>query len=170
MASGAEIVQTLTADAATNTCGIEARPVGAITPEVYYSAVTSKKIATITTAFERAALASADTTANLAGTNYTSNAFALVDVKNSIHLLLTARTSVASQSATVFLILYAADNTFLGITRDYTFSSDATFRDGASGAYVSSVEIVDVGCATFVFPALRVAPISGTADIYIEAL
>lgn len=167
MGSGAELNQSLAADAAAYTLTIEGRQTGGQTPEIIASYVTSKKIAAVAAA-RRSGLTTADATANLDAAGYigANN----VDIANSIHLMLSARFSAASQSATIFLALYDEADGLIGITRDYTFSGDATFKDGTSGNFLSTPEIVDVMCAAQVFAVLRTAPSSGTVSIYIEGL
>jgi len=160
MASGAEVKQSLESSATTYTGGIEARTIDSSTPEIYYSAITSKKPATLA-AVRRSALSAVDATASLA--TYTG-----IDIGNSIHLALSCRFSVASQSATVFFALYDAAGTVIGTTRDYSFVGDATYTDGT--LYVSASEIIDIHAAALVYPILRTAPASGTVSIYFEAL
>lgn len=163
MAAGAETTHNLTADAGTSTKAIEA--VGG--QVVFYSAVTSKKPATRATAF-RSGLTTADATANLDAAGYVGANNLAVD--NSAHVALSCRFSVASQSAAVFLAFYDANDNLIGISRDYSFVGDATFKDGSAGKFFASLELVDVAAATQVYPVLRSAPASGNVDIYIEAL
>jgi len=165
MASGAEVKQSLESSASTYTAGIEGRAVDSSNPEIYYSAVTSKKPAAVTAA-RRSGVSAADSTASLVAAGYTGTNN--IDIGNSIHLALSCRFSVASQSAAVFFALYDESDGLIGTTRDYTFTGNATFTDGT--LYVSTVEIVDVHAAAQVYPVLRTAPSSGTVSIYIEAL
>lgn len=167
MTTGAELNQSLTADAAAYTLTIQGRQTDGQTPEVIASYVTSKKIAAVTAA-RRSGLTTADAAANLDAAGYigANN----VDIANSIHLMLSVRFSAASQSATIFLALYDEADGLIGITRDFTFTGDATFKDAASGNFLSTPEIVDVMCAAKVFPVLRTAPTTGTVGIYIEGL
>lgn len=165
MASGTEQSQSLEASASTYTLTIEARTAGGQTPEVIGSYITSKKPASVTSA-RRSSILVADSTASLISAGYTgTNNF---DVGNSIHLAISARFSVASQSCVIFLALYDANNGLIGITRDYSFQGDSTFTDGT--LYVSPSEIIDIHGAAKVFPVLRVAPISGNCSILFEAL
>lgn len=167
MATGDELNQTLESSATTYTLTIQGRTAGGQTPEVIASAVVGKKADAVTAA-RRSGLTTADATANLDAAGYvgTNN----IDVGNSLHIALSARFSVASQSCAVFLALYDEADGLIGITRDYTFQADATFKDGAAGKFFAPVEIVDTLCAAQVFPVLRTAPASGNVDIYIEVL
>jgi hypothetical protein len=167
MGTGAELNKTLAADATMYTLTIQGRTAAGQTPEVIASYVTSKKIAAVTAA-RRTGLTTADATANLDAAGYVgANYF---DIANSIHLMLSARFSVAGQSASIFLALYDEAGGVIGITRDYTLTGDATFKDASSGLFIAPSEIVDVMCAAKVFPVLRTAPASGTVGIYIEGL
>ena len=165
MATGAELNQSLTADAAAYTLTIQGRTTDGQTPEVIASYVTSKKIAAVSAA-RRSGLTTADATASLVNAVYVG--VNNVDIANSIHLMLSARFSVASQSATIFFALYDESDGLIGITRDYTLTGDATYTDGT--LFISPPEIVDVMCAAQVFAVLRTAPSSGTISIYIEGL
>ena len=90
------------------------------------------------------------------------------DMGNSIHVLLSARFSVAAASATFALALYDAAGTLMGITRSYTLQGDASYYDAGS-KYPAPVEIVDIAAASKVGIVLRSLS-SGTVDVYIEAL
>ncbi len=165
MGAGAELSQSLAADAATYTLTIEGRTAGGQTPEVIASYVTSKKPAAVGSA-KRSGLSAADSTASLVAAGYvgTNN----IDVANSIHVALSARFSAANQSCVAFLALYDASDGLIGITDDFTFQGDGTFTDGT--LYVSPSRIVDVHAASQVFLVLRTAPTSGTVSLYLEAL
>lgn len=164
MATGAELNQSLTADAATYTLTIQGRTAGGQTPEIIASFVTGKKAAAVA-AYRRSAMI-ANSTASLVNATYIGSNN--IDIGNSMHIGLSCRFSVAGESATIFLALYDEADGFIGITRDYTLQGDATFTDGTK--YPSPIEIVDTLCAAQVYPVLRVAPASGNVDIYIEAL
>lgn len=163
MASGTEVTQSLESSAATKTGGIEARAIGGDTPEVYYSAVTSKKPATLAAA-RRSGLSAADATASLADAAYTGN---LVDLGNSIHIAAHCRFSNSAGSCTIFFALYDGAGTLLGITRDYSFVANAN-TDGT--LYMTATEIIDVHAAAKYFPVLKAAPITGTVSIMVEHL
>ena len=163
MASGIEVTQSLESSASTKTCGIEARAIGADAPEVYYSAITSKKPATRATA-RRSGLSSADATVSLADAAYTGN---LIDLGNSIHAAFHCRFSNSAGSCTVFFALYDEAGSLLGITRDYSFSAGPN-TDGT--LYLSVAELVDLHAAAKYFPVLKAAPVSGTVNIMVEHL
>lgn len=165
MAAGDEVVQSLTADAATYTAGVQLRTVATQSPEAYFSAVVNKKPATRATA-RRSAVAAADSTASLVAAGYTGSNN--IDCGNSMFAALSCRFSVASQSATVFFALYDESDNLLGTTIDYTFQADATFTDGT--LYVSASQIVDLHAAAQYFPVLRTAPASGTVSVFVEHL
>lgn len=167
MATGDEQNQSLQADAAAYTLTIQGRAVAGQTPEIIASMVVGKKKATVSAA-RRAALTIADSTANLDAAGYVGANN--IDIGNSMHVALSARFSVAGQSATIFLALYDEADGLIGITQDYTLQADGTFKDGASGKFFVPSEIVDTLCAAQVFPVLRVAPASGNVDIYLEAI
>jgi len=163
MASGNEVTQSLEPSAATKTGGIEARAIGADTPEVYYSAITSKKPAVLASA-RRASLSAADATVSLADSAYTSN---LIDLGNSIHVALHLRFSNSTGSATVFFALYDNAGSLIGITRDYSFAAGPN-TDGT--LYVSATEIIDMHAAAKYFPVLKAAPTTGTVSVMVEHL
>lgn len=163
MASGSEVTQSLESSAATKTGGIEARAIGADTPEVYYSAITSKKPATRATA-RRSGLSSADATVSLADAAYTGN---LIDLGNSIHAALHCRFSNSAGSCTVFFALYDENNNLIGITRDYSFSAGPN-TDGT--LYLSVAELVDLHAGAKYFPVLKTAPATGNVSIFVEHL
>ena len=163
MASGSEVTQSLESSASTKTGGIEARAIGADTPEVYYSAVTSKKPATLAAA-RRSGLSAADATASLADAAYTGN---LIDLGNSIHAAVHCRFSNSAGSCTIFFALYDGAGTLIGITRDYSFSAGPN-TDGT--LYMSAAEILDIHAAAKYFPVLKAAPASGTVNIMVEHL
>jgi hypothetical protein len=167
MAQGAEATQSLEASASTYTLTIEGRSVSAQANEVIAGYVTNKKPNAVTAA-RRATVSSADSTANLDAAGYTgSNNF---DIGNSIHLAVSCRLSVAGQSAIIFLVLYDPSDGIIGITEDYTFIGDGTYKDSSSGKYFAPIQIIDVHGASQIYPVVRVAPTSGNVDIYIEAL
>lgn len=163
MASGSEVTQSLESSASTKTGGIEARAIGADTPEVYYSAITSKKPATRATA-RRSGLSSADATVSLADAAYTGN---LIDLGNSIHAALHCRFSNSAGSCTVFFALYDENNNLIGITRDYSFSAGPN-TDGT--LYLSVAELVDLHAGAKYFPVLKTAPATGNVSIFVEHL
>lgn len=163
MASGAEVTQSLESSAATKTGGIEARAIGADAPEVYYSAITSKKPAVLASA-RRSSLSSADATVSLADSAYTGN---LVDLGNSIHVAAHLRFSNSAGSATIFFALYDNAGTLIGITRDYSFSAGPN-TDGT--LYVSAAELVDLHAASKYFPVLKAAPVAGNVSVFVEHL
>lgn len=167
MATGDELTQTLESSASTSTATIQGRQIGGITPEIIASTVMGKKVDAVTSA-RRSGLTSADATVNLDAAGYVG--VNNIDIGNSMHVALSARFSVASQSCVVFFALYDEADGLIGITRDYTLRADGTFKDGTSGKYFAPVEIVDTICAAQVSPVLRTAPASGNVDIYIEAL
>lgn len=163
MPSGSEVTQSLESSASTKTCGIEARAIGADTPEVYYSAVTSKKPATRATA-RRSGLSAVDATVSLTDSAYTGG---LIDLGNSIHIAAHCRFSNSAGSCTIFFALYDENNNLIGITRDYSFSANAN-TDGT--LYVSPAELVDVHAAAKYFPVLKTAPTSGNVSVFVEHL
>lgn len=167
MPTGDELTQTLESSALTSTATIQGRQIGGVSPEIIASVVMGKKADAVTAA-RRSGLTSADATANLDAVGYigANN----IDIGNSMHVALSARFSVASQSCVVFFALYDEADGLIGITRDYTLQGDATFKDASAGKFFAPVEIVDTLCAAQVFPVLRTAPVSGNVDIYIEAL
>lgn len=163
MAAGSELTQSLESSASTKTGGIEGRAIGADTPEVYYSAVTSKKPATCATAV-RSALSAPDASASLANAVYTS---ILTDVGNSIHIAAGCRFSSSGTSCRVFFALYDANSNVIGITKDYIFTASA-YTDGT--LYVSELEIIDIHSASKIVPVLKAAPDAGNVSIFVELL
>lgn len=163
MASGAEVTQTLESSASTYTGGIEARTIGANTPEVFFSAVTNKKPAVVAGA-RRAGLTAVDSFISLLNPAYIS---ILSDLGNSIHVAFHARFSSSGVSCQMRFALYDEANALIGITRPYTFSAlDFTYGT----LYVSEIEIADLHSAAKYCPILTTAPTSGTVSIFVEHL
>jgi hypothetical protein len=167
MALGDEYSQTLQADGATHTLTIEGRPAGGYIPKIIASIVTGKKADFVSTA-RRANLTVADTPGDLSLAQY--GGVGSINMGNSMHVALSAAFSVASQTATIFLLLIDSNDSLIGITRDYTFKADAYYRSSSNGVYYAPMEIVDAACACYVFPVLRIAPMSGSVSIYGEVL
>jgi len=167
MSSGQEIRQSLESSASTYTAGIDSAEVSGNTGKAFYSAVTSKKPVSPQT-YQRLSISSADAGVWLDDSGYYNLA---IHVGNSVHVALNATTSVAGQSITVFLALYAPGEEhleYIGKTRDYTLVGDSYYKAGLG--FVTATEIIDVGPATLVYPVVRVAPTSGTAAIAVEPM
>lgn len=156
MSAGAQTSHNLAAD--TNSSSLAIETSGATL--AFASYVTSKKPAAVTAYREQFT-----TAATAAGSVAALSKYAMAD---SIHVLLSARFSVASQSAVFALALYDAAGALIGMTRDYGIRADASYTDGSK--YLSLPEIVDVGPATQVGIICRTPPDSGNVDVYIEAL
>lgn len=172
MSQGAEATQTLESSASTHTLTIEGRAVSAQAVEIIASFITSKKCAAVA-AGRRTGLSAADTPGNLNSATWNAHA-SMLDVGNSMHVLLRASFSVAGASAVVALAIYdgAATPAYIGPSRDYTLLADTAWTVAGSGQMYPSTDeppIVDVGPGCKVVALLKSIS-SGSVDILIEPM
>lgn len=164
MAAGDLTTQSLTAAAGESQPGFLAKAISAVVGKVFFSAVTNRKPAVLATAL-RTALASADSAAS----TFASYTASKIDAGMSMHVDLSCRFSAASQSATVFLILFDGAGTVMGHTPDINFTAESAYLID-TGIYGAPKQLVDIGAASYYYPILRTAPASGTVDLHGELL
>ena len=161
MASGDLTTQSLTAASGEYQPGFLARAINAVVGKIFYSAITNRKPAAVTAA-SRSAVASADTAA------FNTFSGSAIDCGQSQFTDLSVRFSAASQSCAIFLVLMDASGYVMSHTPDYTFQGEATVTDGT--LYPATGQLIDLKGASSYYPYVRVAPVSGTVNIYSENL
>lgn len=163
MAAGDLTTQSLSASTDNYQPGFLARAISTVVGKVFYSAITNRKPAAMAAA-RRSAVAAADSPATSLST-YSASA---VDAGQSMHVDVSCRFSAASQSCTLFLALFDGAGTLMGTTSDIIFTGDASYTDGSK--YPAAATLVDIRGASSYYPIVRVAPASGSVDIYAENL
>jgi hypothetical protein len=161
MASGDLTTQSLTAAATEYNPGFLSRAISAVVGKIFFSAATNRKPAVMAAA--RRSAAAADT-----GT-FVSYGSSKIDAGMSMFTEASCRFSAPSQSATIMFLLFDEAGTFMDYTPDYTFNSESSLLID-TGVYGSARQHVDLGGASYYYPFVRVAPASGTVDIYAENL
>lgn len=162
MASGDLTTQSLTAAATEYNPGFLSRAISAVIGKIFFSAATNRKCAVLAAA-RRSSVAAADT-----GT-FSSYSASRIDCGMSMFTEASCRFSAASQSASIMFILFDEAGTFMGYTPDYMFVAESSLTI-STGVYGSARQLVDLGGASYYYPFVRVAPSSGTVDVYAENL
>lgn len=161
MAVGDEIRQDLQADATNKAATIQARQISSADARVGAVWPTEKKIPAKPSA-HKATLSSADTGDISSDAGY-------LDVENSQYVACIVDFSVASATATIALALFDASDDLIGVTEIASFVADSSWRDGASGPYVSARYVFDVSGASRVLAKLKSIS-SGNVNIYLMKL
>lgn len=162
MAAGDLTTQSLTAASGEYQPGFIARAINAVVGKIFYSAITNRKPATMS-AVRRASVASADTSA--------MNTFSgsAIDCGQSQFADVSMRFSSAAQSCVTFLVLFDSAGNVMNHTPDYSFQGEGTLTvDGTT--YGAPGQLIDLKGASSYYPYVRVAPVSGTVNIYSENL
>ncbi len=165
MAVADELRQDLTADSINKALAIQSRQVSSSDARAGSVWPTEKKTPAKPSA-HRSSLAAADTgdiSSSMGGLGI------IFDVGNSQYVSMVAELSVASATVQIALALYDASGTLIGITEVASFIADASWRNGASGPYVSPRYVFDVSGASKVLAKLKSIS-SGNVGIYLISL
>lgn len=162
MAAGDFTTQSLVSTASEYQSGFLARAISTVTAKIFCSYITVRKPAVMSAA-RRSSLAAADVTT---GAFSTYSGFA-IDCGQMVTVEAHCRFSAASQSATIFLILFDGAGSVMGHTPDITFQGEAAYTvDGT--LFGSPENEFKLRGASSYYPILRTAPASGTVNIYCE--